>query len=59
RAAREKAREHLRRRGSIAFSLGRAEGLVEEARGHLAGLPPSPFREALHGLADYVLQRKR
>ncbi len=56
---REEARDLLRRHGSIAFAQERAEVLVAEARERLSVLPPSACREALHGLADYVLQRKR
>lgn len=56
---RERARALLRERGSIAFALRRAEELVSGARDRLEALPPSPCRESLHGLADYVLQRKR
>jgi len=59
RGARGRARAILRRAGSVAFALGRAEGLVGEAREHLDRLPPSPSRDALSGLADYVLQRRR
>ena len=57
--ARNKARALLRGRGSIEFALRRAEGLVSEARDHLEALEPSPCRDALHALAEYVLQRKR
>jgi octaprenyl-diphosphate synthase len=58
-ATRNRARALLRGQGSIAFSLDRAGALVAEAREHLDALDPSPSREALHGLADYVLQRRR
>jgi octaprenyl-diphosphate synthase len=58
-AARNKARALLRGQGSIEFALLRAERLVEEARGHLRVLDPSPHRDALHALADYVLLRRK
>jgi octaprenyl-diphosphate synthase len=58
-AARGRARTLLRGQGSIEFAQERAESLVEEARVHLEGLEPSPYRDALHALAEYVLQRKR
>lgn len=57
--SRNRARALLRGQGSIDFALGRAETLVGEARDHLEALDPSPFRDALHALADYVLQRSR
>jgi geranylgeranyl pyrophosphate synthase len=57
-AARNKARALLRGRGSIDFAEGRAEALVREAREELRSLPPGPCRDALHGLAAYVLQRR-
>ena len=57
--ARARARDLLRGQGSIEFAAGRAEELVAGAREHLAVLPPSPHRDALHALADYVLQRTR
>ncbi len=58
-AFRERARDLLAERGSISFAVRRAEDLVAGAREHLQALDPSPSREALHGFADYVLQRKR
>ncbi len=57
--ARDRARRLLREQGSIDFSLQRAERLVEEARGHLRVLDPSPYRQALQALGEYVLLRKR
>jgi octaprenyl-diphosphate synthase len=57
--SRNRARTLLRGQGSIEFAFRRAEELVGEARTHLETLPPSPSRDALHALADYVLQRTR
>ena len=57
--ARGRARAILRRSGSVAFALDRAEGLLAEAREHLDRVPASPARDALSGLADYVLLRRR
>jgi len=57
--SRNRARALLRGQGSIEFALRRAEALVGEARDHLETLDPSPCRDALHALADYVLQRNR
>ena len=59
RGARNRARAILRRAGSVAFALERAEGLLAEAREHLDRVPSSPARDALSGLADYVLLRRR
>jgi octaprenyl-diphosphate synthase len=58
-AARARARTLLRGRGSIEFARRKAETLASEAREHLGALRPSPCREALFGLAEYVLQRRR
>jgi len=59
REARERVRGLLRARGSIAFAMRRADGIVQEAREILGVLPASPARDALHGLAEYVLLRNR
>ncbi|MBN2332028.1 MAG: polyprenyl synthetase family protein [Deltaproteobacteria bacterium] len=43
----------------VEFTLQRAATHVAEAKNLLMPLPPSPFKEALLFLADYVLQRDR
>lgn len=48
----------LERTGSIAASRSRAAGLIESAKGRLAGLRASPARAALATMADAVLARK-
>jgi octaprenyl-diphosphate synthase len=58
-SARARARTLLRERGSMEFARERAESLATEARECLAAVPPSPFRDSLFGLAEYVLQRRR
>jgi octaprenyl-diphosphate synthase len=57
--ARAEARDRLRRHGSLAFAMARAESLVQDGRRRLDALPPSPWRDALHGLAEYCLLRTR
>ena len=49
----------LARHQTIEYARDRAVRFVQEARQHLAVFPPSPEREALMALPDYVLQRDR
>jgi octaprenyl-diphosphate synthase len=58
-ATRVEARALLRRGGSIDFALERAASLVREAQATLSTLPPTPCRDSLHSLAEYVLHRTR
>lgn len=44
---------------SIEYAYGRAVEFGEAAKGHLRAFAPSPERDALMGLADYVLSRDR
>ena len=44
---------------SIDYAYGRAVECGETAKRHLRAFPPGPEREALMGLADYVLLRDR
>lgn len=52
-------REWLAEHRSIEYAYGRAVEFGEEAKGHLRVFAPSPERDALMGLADYVLSRDR
>lgn len=45
--------------GSIDAARRRAEEFVAEACRHLETFDPSPARDTLRGIADYVLERKR
>lgn len=45
--------------GGRAYAVDLAAELVSEAQRALLGLPPSPARDRLGELADYVLQRRR
>ncbi len=45
--------------GGIDYTRERAKALVASAKGHLACFPPSPAREALSRLADYVVSRSK
>lgn len=49
--------ELVKAKGGIAYTLQRAGEEVERAKENLEAFPPSPEREALMRLADYVLQR--
>lgn len=51
--------EMVMRHGGHTYTRQRAEAFVAEARGLLAELPPSPARDALHALAEYVITRDR
>mgnify|MGYP001031587844 CR=1 FL=1 len=43
--------------GGIEYSLEKARGYRERAKGHLVEISPSPERDALHLAADYVVDR--
>lgn len=43
--------------GGIEYSLEKARGYGERAKGCLGGISPSPERDALHLAADYVVDR--
>jgi octaprenyl-diphosphate synthase len=45
--------------GGIDYARTRMEELADEARDALAGSPPSPARDALVGLTEYTIRRKR
>ena len=45
--------------GSIDYAYARAVEFGENAKRHLRVFPDSPERDALMGLADYVLVRDR
>ncbi|MDW7709827.1 MAG: polyprenyl synthetase family protein [Deferrisomatales bacterium] len=45
--------------GGIAFTRAQAQGRVARAKELLGGFPPSPEREALEAVADYVVTRDR
>lgn len=47
------------RYGGPAYTRQRAEGIVADAKRTLAELPPSPAREALAAVAEYVIERDR
>jgi geranylgeranyl diphosphate synthase type I len=49
----------MKARGSIDYARERALQLVEEAKSELARLPDSRDREALLGIATYVISRER
>ncbi len=51
--------ELIARYGGIEHTRQRARELVEQAKGHLSCFAPSPAREALFGLADYVVTRRK
>jgi geranylgeranyl pyrophosphate synthase len=43
--------------GGVEQARRRAGELAREASAHLAALPPSPFRDALHDLAAFAADR--
>jgi octaprenyl-diphosphate synthase len=45
--------------GGIDYARRRMEALAEEAKSHLADLPPSDARAALVGLTEFTIQRSR
>lgn len=44
--------------GSIRYAVDRAKGLIEGAKGRLSVFPPSPHKDALFAVADYVVERE-
>ena len=50
--------ELIDRKEGIAYTVRRASELVARAKSHLAVFPPSPAREALYELADFVVVRR-
>ncbi len=44
--------------GSIRYAVDRAKGLIEGAKGRLSVFPPSPHKDALMAVADYVVERE-
>jgi len=44
--------------GSIRYAIDRAKGLIERAKGRLSVFPPSPHKDALFAVADYVVERE-
>jgi octaprenyl-diphosphate synthase len=49
----------LSEHGALEFATQRAMEYADSARGHVEAFPPSPERDALTALADYVLTRDR
>ncbi len=45
--------------GGIDYARDRMESLADEAKSHLAALPPSDARAALVGLTEFVIERTR
>lgn len=43
--------------GSIRYAIDRAKGLIESAKGRLDAFAPSPHKDALVAVADYVVER--
>ncbi|MCB0189880.1 MAG: polyprenyl synthetase family protein, partial [Caldilineaceae bacterium] len=48
----------VRKSDAIAHSYVEAEHFLAKAHENLACLPPSPYRDSLHGLCDFVVQRR-
>jgi len=48
----------INRRDGIGYTRDRARALVERAKSHMAGFDPSPVKDALFELADYVIERR-
>jgi octaprenyl-diphosphate synthase len=44
--------------GGLRYAMDRAHALVGQARARVATLPPSPARQALEELGDFVLERR-
>lgn len=44
---------------AVSYAQARARAFTAQARGHLASLPPSPARDSLLGLADFVVDRQQ
>ena len=51
-------REMMATTDSIDYALDLARDRVRSAQRHLAVLPAGPAREALHGVADFVVDRQ-
>jgi geranylgeranyl pyrophosphate synthase len=47
----------LRTSPAVDAARREAESFLEMARANLAGLPDSPYRQALYELCDFVVQR--
>jgi len=45
--------------GGISYARSRMESLAEEAKSHLAALPPSDARASLVGLTEFAIKRNR
>ncbi len=45
-------------RGGLDYARTRMRALADDARGHAAGLPPSPAREALIDLVTFAVERR-
>jgi octaprenyl-diphosphate synthase len=43
---------------SIEYAVGKATSYIERAKARLAIFPPSPHKDALHAVADYVVERE-
>ena len=50
--------EIINRYHGIEYTWEKARGYVEKAKDHLRLFPNSKEKEALHALADYVLERR-
>jgi octaprenyl-diphosphate synthase len=55
---REALKPWLDRSDAIAYAQQRAGGYAEQAKRQLDAVPPSPARQALLGLADFVVSRR-
>jgi geranylgeranyl diphosphate synthase, type I len=51
--------ELLHRYGSIEFARDQARTLIDQARGYLGAVRPSPAREMLASMADFFLEREK
>ena len=51
--------DRLRTHASIAYAYRRAAEFADGAKKHLYAFPPSPERDALLALPDYVMSRDR
>ena len=49
----------VRERGGIEYARSRMEEFTEEAKSHLAALPPSDARASLVGLTEFAIKRDR
>lgn len=45
------------RHGGIEYTASRAKSFIQDGKSFLRALPPSPARDALHVLSDYVVSR--